>query len=62
MEEYEIVSKTYKNEHRGLEQIASSFPTIAFDRNTEPNRTRLSSILLDLKSNSRHNLQGKGKR
>ena len=27
MEEYEIVSKTYENEHRGSEQVASSFPT-----------------------------------
>ena len=26
-EEYEIVSKTYENEHRGSEQVASSFPT-----------------------------------
>ena len=27
VEEYEIVSKTYENEHRGSEQVASSFPT-----------------------------------
>ena len=28
VEEYEIVSKTYENEHRGSEQVASSFPTL----------------------------------
>ena len=27
VEEYEIVSKTYENELRGSEQVASSFPT-----------------------------------